>query len=195
MAVLVWPDGIRPSAFKWSLKSYGSSFESPWNGATQTTRFPGSRWIASMTLNNLDDIESRAVEAILFQLDGKAGRIQLRDYRRATAVVKGKPLVKGGAQKGTSLITDGWTASTTVLRQGDYFTVNDELKFVIADAVSDASGNATIKFAPQLRNAPADNAPLEIAKPYGIFRLADNENGVSGKPAMVNDFTIDFVES
>lgn len=195
MAILEWPDGIRPSAFKWSLKSNGSSFESPWNGATQTTRFPGSRWQATMTLDTQDDLESRVIESILFQLDGMAGRIKLRDYRRASAVVKGTPLVKGSGQKGTSLVTDGWNVSTTVLKQGDYFTVNDELKFVIEDAVSDSTGTATIKFAPQLREAPVDNSPLEVAKPYAIFRLADDENGISGKPAMVNDFSIDFVEA
>jgi hypothetical protein len=78
----------------------------------------------------------------------------------------GTPLVAGASQTGASLNTDGWPATTTVLRAGDFFSVNGELKMVIADCVSDASGNATVEFAPILRSAPADNAALTLGSDY-----------------------------
>ena len=71
----------------------------------------------------------------------------------------GTPLTNGVAQLGSSIITDGWTASIQVLNQGDViqfanvFAVNPQslqtfgtlANFVVtADVTSDGSGNATI---------------------------------------------------
>jgi hypothetical protein len=107
----------------------------------------------------------------------------------------GTPLVNGGAQAVTyaaskqtysqTLITDGWTAAAAArVKAGDVFTIanvyavnpidGDTLPFlrqfvVLADASSDASGNATISISPPIITSgpyktvdaqPADNAPL-----------------------------------
>lgn len=97
----------------------------------------------------------------------------------------GTPLVNGAAQTGSSLITDGWTASAANrLKKGDVFTIasvygvnpqsrqsTGELRqFVVtADVASDGSGNATIPIWPPITisgayqtvtAAPADNAAL-----------------------------------
>lgn len=194
METLVWPDGILPSKFKWNLVSNGTSFSSPWNGRTQTVRFPGSYWAASLTLSNLDDYESREVEVILFELDGMSGRIKLKDFGRFAEPVNGAPVVNGASQSGSNLITSGWTPSMTVLSKGNYITVNDELKMVLSDVQSDASGNATLRIAPMLRQSPVNGSAIEVSEPYAIFRLKDNENGVDRSPAFNNDFTLDFVE-
>lgn len=99
----------------------------------------------------------------------------------------GTPLVNGASQTGTSLITDGWTASAaTRLKQGDVFTiasvyaVNPQSRettgalqqFVVtSDAASDGSGNMTISISPAITltgayqtvdSLPADNAALTI---------------------------------
>jgi hypothetical protein len=100
----------------------------------------------------------------------------------------GTPLVNGASQTGSSLITDGWTASAANrLKAGDVFTIAGVNKcnpitksdtgilqqFVVtADAASDGSGNCTISISPaiyssgSLQNvtaAPADNAALAFA--------------------------------
>ncbi len=98
----------------------------------------------------------------------------------------GTPLVNGANQTGSSLATDGWTASTTVLKKGDVFTiagvyaVNPETgqstgslqQFVVtADVTSDAVGAATIPISPSIvtsgakktvTNSPADNAAITV---------------------------------
>lgn len=193
--VLEWPSGILPASFDWSLQSAGSTFTSPWNQQTQSVRYPGSAWKAAMTLSNLDDYESRYVEVLLVQMDGYAGLVKLRDFGRAPATVKGTPIVATGGQTGTNLVTKGWTASTKVLSLGDYITVNNELKLVLADVTSNASGNATIPIGPQLRTSPAVNAAIEVAQPYGIFRLTKDNNGPSRLPGIVNNFTLEFQEA
>jgi hypothetical protein len=152
-------------------------------------------WKATLTMSSLDELEAIAMEALLFEMDGLAGRVKLHDFGRTPRVVNGTPRVNGANQLGTNLNTDGWTANTLVLKKGDYFTVNDELKYVLANVTSNASGQASIKFAPQLRVAPADNLVLEVANPYAIFRLVNDENGVERKPAFDNDFSLEFIEA
>lgn len=109
----------------------------------------------------------------------------------------GTPLVNGGSQavnytavKQTMtqpLVTDGWTAAAALrLRAGDIITIQNvfavnaigkqTLPFlrqfvVVADASSDASGNATLTISPPIITsgayqtvsaAPADNAPITV---------------------------------
>lgn len=193
--VLTWPSGILPASFDWSLASNGSSFTSPWNGQSQTVRYPGSAWKAQMSLSNLDDLESREVEALIFELDGMSGRIKLWDMGRFPGTVKGTPRVNGSNQTGATLVTDGWTPSVKVLSRGDYVTVNDEMKMILRDVTSNASGQANLPIGPMLRQSPPDNLVIEVANPYAIFRLEKNENGVKRSPAFNNDITLNFVES
>lgn len=114
----------------------------------------------------------------------------------------GTPLVNGGSQNVTyaaakntntqTLVTDGWTNSTTVLREGDVFTLAGVFAVnpvpgegatgktvlpylqqfvVIADAASDGTGNATVSISPAIITsgpyqtvdaAPADNAQISV---------------------------------
>lgn len=99
----------------------------------------------------------------------------------------GTPLVDGAAQTGSSLITDGWTASAAILKKGDILTlanvfgVNPETKqtltslqqfIVTADVSADGSGDATIAISPPITATTArqtvsavaaDNAAITVA--------------------------------
>lgn len=98
----------------------------------------------------------------------------------------GSPVVNGANQTGSSLITNGWTASAAVrLKKGDVFTcgvdaVNPQSlqdtgalrQFVVtADVSSDGSGNATIPIYPPIITAgpfqtvtasPANSATITV---------------------------------
>lgn len=98
----------------------------------------------------------------------------------------GTPLVNGAGQTGSSLVTDGWTPTTTTLNVGDTFTIagvnsvnpqtrqdTGKLAFfvVTAKTSTDGSGNSTIAISPaitpsgQFQNvtaAPADNAAITV---------------------------------
>jgi len=108
----------------------------------------------------------------------------------------GTPLVNGASQNTTyaasgatnsqSLITDGWTASSAILKRGDVFTIanvfavnpvsKDVLpylqQFVVnADISADGTGNATLNISPAIITtgayqtvsaAPADNAAITV---------------------------------
>jgi hypothetical protein len=99
----------------------------------------------------------------------------------------GTPLVNGASQTGSSLVTDGWTASAANrLKKGDVFTIagvfavnpvsgdtlSDLQQFVVtADVSSNGSGDATIPFSPPIITtgayktvsaSPADNAAITV---------------------------------
>ena len=112
---------------------------------------------------------------------------------RTSGALGGTPLIKGTLSTGaTSLTTDGWTASTLVVAEGDVFTIADvysvnpvgktstgQLQQFVGTAAgtSDGSGDLTISISPsiistgatQTVNAlPADNAALTFASGVSV---------------------------
>lgn len=83
----------------------------------------------------------------------------------ATGTYGGTPVTNGANQSGTSLVTDGWTVTTTTLPVGAVFTidgvfaVNEQTKvsqgylkqFTVTTATAtDGAGNSTIQFSPAI---------------------------------------------
>jgi hypothetical protein len=89
--------------------------------------------------------------------------------------IAGTPIVQGASQTGSSLVTDGWPVSATVMQAGDFFSLGSgadiRLYQVSADAVSNGSGVATLTFHPPLRSSPADDAALNVTNPGVVLRL------------------------
>ena len=199
MTTLTFPSSVSPSSIEWGIKSNTQSFTSPLNSSTQTLELPGAHWYATLNFTNLNAEKGRILSAFLAQLRGSSGRFYLYDSAFSTprGVATGTPLVKGASQTGSSLVTDGWTTSVTgILLAGDYIEVNSELKIVVADVDSDASGNATLSIEPPLRNSPSDNAPLTMTNPKTIMRLVDdNQTKRSSTSIYSNNFTINCVEA
>lgn len=196
MAVLEWPVDVCPASLSWRPESNSKTFRSPFNGASQTVRFPGTRWVCSLTFNNLSDDKSRRIDALVAELDGEFGRVKIRDWGRDGRTPAGVPVVSDANQSGVELHSKGWTPGRVVLRTGDYLTVNNELKIVTADVSSNSSGIAIIPIAPMLRTAPPANAKIEVAAPYGIFKLKDNQQGAGNRvPGIFTSYTLEFEEA
>ena len=108
----------------------------------------------------------------------------------------GTPLVNGASQTGRSVITDGWNASITVFKAGDYckFANHDKIYVVTADATSDGSGNSTISIEPALIISPAnDTAITYTAVPFTVAltgRVQEFETGTMG----LFEFELDMEE-
>ncbi|HHR4111060.1 TPA: hypothetical protein ACS50H_003287 [Salmonella enterica] len=196
MAALEWPEDVCPASLTWRPESNTKTFRSPFNGASQTVRYPGTRWVCSLTFNNLSDDKSRRLDSLIAELDGEYGRVKINDWGRGGRTPAGSPVVNGANQTGTELQTSGWTHGVVVLERGDYITVNDELKIVTADVTSTSTGTATVTFAPMLRWSPPDGAAVEVAKPYGIFKLKDNQQGAGNRvPGVFTSYTLELEEA
>lgn len=196
MSIIEWPSGINPSEMSWRLISNSKTFTSVFTGSSQTVRFPGSKWHCSLNFTNLTDDESRELEALMASLDGESGRVKISHWARKGVANMGTPLVNAPNQTGRYLQTKGWKPNTDVLRKGDYLTVNNELKMVTENIKSDVSGNAVIAISPMLRYSPVLNEKVEVAKPYGIFKPVDNEQGdFQFHPYLLSDVSLEFEEA
>jgi hypothetical protein len=177
MPTLIMPSapGFRSSRF--GLRANTQSFESPLNRTVQTIELTGARWFATYELPAMKRAQAAAWQAFLMALQGRAGRFFGfdPDARNPRGTGAGTPLVNGAGQTGSSLISDGWSASQVVLRAGDYLAVNGELKMVTADVTSNGAGQATIAFKPSLRASPADNAALTLVNASCAMMLIDDE--------------------
>lgn len=88
----------------------------------------------------------------------------------------GTPLVNGASQTGSSLVTDGWPNSTTVLRAGDIIRVGG-LPFVVmvtADALTNGSGQVTLSIVPPIPagSSPANDAAIVVNATDGDVKFA-----------------------
>ncbi len=177
MSILEWPKEVIPTLENWQLLSNSKTFTSPFNGSSQTVRFPGSRWRCELTFNNLNEEKSRQLEALVASLDGMSGRVRISSWIRKGKEGYGTPKISSAGLSGSVLQTSGWKRNMRVLQQGDRLTVGNELKMVVADVVSDNEGRAVISISPMLRTPPALDEEVIIKAPFGVFRLVDNEQG------------------
>lgn len=112
----------------------------------------------------------------------------------------GTPLVKGASQTGTSLNTDGWTASAAVrMKAGDCFTLAGitTLFRVVSNASSDGSGDATLTIQPPIvvGASPADNAALTRTGAKLTAIVLDYSDSAAGPDEFIGGFTITFREA
>lgn len=163
------------------------------------TLSPADKWglVGSVTGLYIQDAAKTALQRAKLPPLGDVDTYMTQNSPTHTVGTKaGTPLVNGASQNVTytsakdtgtqSLITDGWTASSAILKQGDVFTiagvyaVNPMSKaaqtylqqFVVkADATADGSGNATLTISPPIITtgayqtvsaAPADNAAMTV---------------------------------
>ena len=143
------------------------------SGATQTTGRTGNRWSLSLSFENFVGAGRRILESELRRLSGQRHRLQIQILPSWGFANRGNmggaPLLNGGHSAGaTSLVCDGFPASTIVLKQGDWFSLANEWKEATADVTSDGSGNATIPIWPEVHKNYADNQALSYT-PAGVF--------------------------
>jgi len=132
-------------------------------------------------------IASQYTTAMMGHVIGFDWKMDQNIQAHTIGALGGTPLVNGGNQSGSTIVTDGWTAAAaTRLKQGDPITLasvdgtnpmsrddTGELRqFVVtADTASDGSGNMTIPIFPAIvlsgpyqnvSAAAADNAVIKI---------------------------------
>jgi len=152
---------------------------SPWTGEQQVQAMAGEWWTGNFRLpDDMTRADAEAWIAFLVSLNGRQGTFLAGDPLGATArgAATGTPLVKGAAQTGKTLLTDGWTSGLTgILKAGDWIQLGSgsstHLHKVVQDANSDGSGNATLEIWPSLRGTTADNAAITVSACKGLWRL------------------------
>lgn len=177
MAVLDFP--IEANSISWGFDEKDQALESPMDDTEQAVNLTGGKWRASIDFVNVTPSRMSQLRGFLMKLKGQAGRFYLSppNYKpQGYAPVSTQGRVNGGSQVGNSLITDGWTPSLLIFKSGDYIEVNGELKVVVDDCMSNATGQATLSIEPELRTSPLDNGLIEVNEPRCVMKLVNGSS-------------------
>lgn len=199
MATITYPNTTiftKPQAFEFGLRFNTMVHTSPLTGYVQTVGLTGARWTAQITFSGQSPANAATVEAFIVSLKGQQNRVALYNLARPSVngTGGGTPLVNGADQTGTEIHTDGWTPEEVILKAGDMIGIGGELKMVINDVTSNASGEAFIPFQPALRASPLDDSVIDITAPTALFMLTENEIRSRRTQALYEPLTIDLVE-
>lgn len=199
MAIPVYPELVLPSSMSLNLVANTTIYESTFNRNVNTHSFAGDRWEATLNFDNLDNFTTKEIDilqAFIWNLGGANGRFYMWNLSRNGRPELGSPKVNGQNQYGKLLVSDGWLADSLVLRMGENFSVNGELKMATKDCYSSPTGSCNLEFTPPLRTSPPDNAEIKTERPLGLFRLSDDSQGVFNLSAGLEaTVTISVVEA
>ena len=230
MSTLQYPANLSPQTQgKFALLRNGLHLVSPMTRVAQSIVRAGDRWAVDIGWGSMTRANADILSAFLVSI-GYGNRFWMHDHSRPTprGAWSGSPLVNGAHAAGvTTVALDGATISITSWAElGDQAqfvnpsTGASQLVKVTERCDSDGSGNVSLKVAPALRFALADNAyvivtntgddllmetgdqllcedgttlnmgPLAQVK----FMLADPDFTRSTEPALISSMAISAVE-
>jgi hypothetical protein len=189
------PSQDRVERMSFGLLSGTGRSESPFTLNEKTFEYHAQRWVGKATLVGLDFDEIAPWKGWIASLEGK-----LRDFKLDAPRQEPRGAV---SQNGTvdsfsrprQLTISGLSANKSeIFRRGDYIEIVDtnELKMVVEDAASDASGKATVTIEPLLRSDPSGST-VETQSPQGLFQFVNNDPSWTTNPS-ITDISFEFVE-
>jgi hypothetical protein len=195
MTNFVYP-AIIPNNTQIQLLSNTKTYISPISGSIQTIDRGGERWKISLVHRNLRGSNRAVMLAYSSKLNGQQHRIIIHNHAENNrGLLGGVPVINGAGQTGTAVNIDGCAASiTNWMREGDFFSINGELKICISDVDSDVVGDATINFAPRLRSAPSDGSSVDTSQGTGTFLLSQSGVSWTNRPGGFSDLSLSIIE-
>jgi hypothetical protein len=203
MTSIVFPAIPAPSSASWRLRATTQTHTSPFDGTTQTLALPAARWEASLAWQTLTVAQYRTLSAWLAGLQGQAGRFRFGPYQShlsRLAVGGGVPVVNGAGQSGATLSIRGFAANADAFRAGDFLSYLDtsgraRLHQVTADVTASAGGIAAVSITPPIRRAGADGVAVEIAAPFGFFRMTEDAQDIAVRPGPFASVSLEMTEA
>lgn len=208
MSTFDWPfkRGFMPEQMNWGAESRTLATESILSGSTQTSGTPGKRWKVGLNLP-ASSYSNRAirteVEGFLDRLGGREHRVKLwhmgrkgiggYGYPVGTINQTGVTAAANAVQFATTISLTGCGANTT-LKAGDFFSVNDQLIMVPADATANGAGVLVLPLITRLRKALTAGQAVTLQRPTATFVLSSN-GWTSGYALGANQgIGVDFTE-
>ncbi len=182
---LAFPTTRLPAQITFDAEDIIGLSESPSTFEGQKFDWQASRWSGLLSWGKMNRADAETVISFLNSLRGVLGTFLFWDPLASTQQGTwsgSSPLVNGAGQSGYTLAIDGLAAGATVIA-GDPFQLgsgsSSRLHKVQQPATANGAGQVTLDLWPRLRSAPADNAPLTLADPKGLWRLATNKRSWS----------------
>jgi hypothetical protein len=201
MADYLWPSGLAPRAVSYYLQPHTGGTASPFSRVTKTYELSAPLWVCRMSFfggyNGKSGVQAfgAVLDALFARLRGRANRIGVYDFRRPTmrdanTSAAGNLAASAGS---FSMTITGLDPGASLLA-GDYIGGDGRPHILVADAVADGSGQATVFFEPALRAAVGANAAV-FGNPVGWFRLQSEDTGAN--PVQVGEgvsYDLDLLE-
>jgi len=197
MTTYAIPTTVGFSSVEFGLQNNNQVFESPLSNSIQVSELTGARWYATFNLPPMKKDNALEYIGFLQRLQGRVHSFFGYDanHRSPSGTIAGSTLLVNGAnQTGTSLVLDGGANSTLVLKAGDFFSVNNELKMVTANATTDGSGDVTVNFVPSLRSSPSDDASITTTNPVCTMKLTGDSTTYSINTSSIYGISFSGVE-
>lgn len=197
MTTYAIPTTVGFSSVEFGLENNNQVFQSPLSNSIQVSELTGARWYATFNLPPMKKDNALEYIGFLQRLQGRVHSFSAYDpnHRLPSGTIAGSTLlVNGASQTGTSLILDGGANSTLVLKAGDFFSVNNELKMVTANATTDSSGDVTVNFVPSLRTSPSNDASITTTNPVCTMKLTGDSTTYSINTSSIYGISFSGVE-
>lgn len=181
MAIIDMPN-VAPSKSAWNMQFASKADFNPYSQVEQVWDEPGDKWIVKLSYKNLPHAQGRELRGALMALRGQVNKLRIKDWAHSNmGSWAGTPKVRGVDQVGLILTIDGMSVNSTIGYVGDRFQLGTRVHELTQDAATNSSGIVTLKFVPEIINPPADNEPLILLEPSGLFILKD--------PKQIPDFS------
>lgn len=188
-----------PTRTRFRLEYAIGRARSPFSRRGQKQDWGGRQWFAEVTLAPMRRAVADEWIATGALLHGGYGTFRLGDWDRRVprGIVSGTPLVDGAGQIGNIVAVKSLAALTAGLwLRGDHIQIGDHLHMVVSASVdSDTGGRANIQIEPDLRESPADAAPVIYSAPKGLFELAEDSLPWESDAAMTHGISFTAEES
>lgn len=178
MAIITVPAKFGFSKISFKLQRATNILRSKYTGQAQRISYPYAVWAFDGTLIEYDGIDAGYIRSFLVQLEGQKNsfRFQVPAYVKPATQYASNGLANGTTlSRASSISLRNLTANTPIFNEGDYFTVNDELKIVTAAAASNGSGVAVISFKPALRKQVNDGTLVILQNPTVLMTAKDDD--------------------
>ncbi len=192
MAVWDLSPTIEVTGMEWASIKSGVSFQSPFDGTTESIEFPGERWGCALTLAPVPDFLGGEIEALFGRLAGGTERLRLGHRLRPVprGTMRGTPTVNAAAARGAQsllLNTDG------TLLAGDFFKIGNQV-FQAFQSCAPISGVLTVPLVQRVRVPVAASDAVTWDRPTALFVLPATSNRASYSAGLLNGMAVDMQE-
>ena len=151
--------GVKITSFSPTLVSVTQSMKE------QRRKRGGHRWLLEVDFPPMSRSDFAPIYAFAVAQEGQYETFTYYPPVVSTSQITtaGSGVVNGAHTAGdTTIVTDGWDASETCLKAGDFlkFANHSKVYMAVSDVTSDGSGNATITIQPALKADLLDNESI-----------------------------------
>lgn len=194
MTTITFPSTPKPQTMNWRLVQPAQNNVNAWTGARQVVASGRGWWECELMLPPIVGTDNfNAWRGFTAAMRGAANDVRIPVDPTAQSALTNTVRVNGAGQYGRSVNTDGWPNSTTVLKAGQFVTIDDQLLQLTADVTSNGSGEATLTFEPSLRVPTTDNGAVEYKNPTCLMYLQE-EPSYSVEPGYIYSLTLSLRE-